>query len=193
MRSLMGFQAKRELLLQTGARYSQAEGQGKTTILDEFVLATGYDRKYAIRLLNNPAIPPAAAISRTRAHKYGSSSREALEVAWKAANRICTKRLIPFLPELIPLLEHHGHLVLSQETRTLLLSVSAATADRLLFTSRRAATAGGLSTTKPGRLLKRQIPLRTFSEWADTKTGFFEVDLVAHCGTSVAGTCGLDC
>jgi hypothetical protein len=77
--------------------------------------------------------------------------------------------------------------VLTQENHDLLLSVSAATADRLLRTSRRGG-AGGLSTTKPGVLLKHQIPLRTFSDWEDARVGFFEVDLVAHCGTTIAGT-----
>ncbi len=94
----------------------------------------------------------------------------------------------PFLPELIPLLEHHGHLVISEETRAYLLTVSAATADRLLRTSRRAGQGRGISMTKPGTLLKRQIPMRTFADWEDTRVGFFEVDLVAHCGTCIAGT-----
>ena len=184
----MGFQAKRELLLQTGLRYSEASGHLKTNILDEFVMATGYNRKYAIRLLNRPAIPSALGIVRPRERKYGPTIQEALGIAWRAANCICAKRLVPFLPELIPLLEHHGYLVISPETRCCLLSVSAATADRLLRTSRKSSQGRGISMTKPGTLLKRQIPLRTFTDWEDTQVGFFEVDLVAHCGTSVAGT-----
>jgi hypothetical protein len=94
---------------------------------------------------------------------------------------------VPFLPELIPLLEHHGHLIITDERRALLLSVSAATVDRLLRTSR-PGRAGGLSTTKPGALLKQHIPIRTFTDWEDTRVGFFEIDLVAHCGTNIAGT-----
>ena len=101
MRSFMGFQAKRELLLQMGARYSEATSQTRATILDEFVLATGYNRKYAIRLLNNPALPLPSFIKRNRARKY-TTIHEALAVAWKAANCICAKRLVPFLPELVP-------------------------------------------------------------------------------------------
>jgi len=188
VRSCMGFQAKRELLLQTGLRYGEASGQLKSNILDEFVLATGYDRKYAIRLLNHPAIPPTKAIMRPRERRYGPTIQGALAIAWTAANCICAKRLIPFLPELIPLLEHHGHLVISLETRSGLLRMSAATADRILRTSRRSGNGRGIAMTKRGALLKQQIPLRTFSEWEDTRVGFFEVDLVAHCGTSAAGT-----
>lgn len=189
MRSSMGFQAKRELLVQTWGRYCEAKGQAKTTILDEFVLATGYARKYAIRLLSRPSLPaPTSKIKRPRASKYGAEVQAALGVAWAATNFICGKRLVPFLPELLPLLEHHGHLVLPEETRAQLLSVSAATADRLLLASRRGPHGRGISTTKPGKLLKHQIPLRTFTDWEDTRVGFFEMDLVAHCGTNVAGT-----
>jgi hypothetical protein len=184
----MSFQAKRELLMQTGARYSEADGPLKSKILDEFVLATGYDRKYATRLLNRPLPPPASTIKRPRARKYGATVHEALLVTWRAANCICAKRLVPFLAELVPLLEGHGHLDISSETRTKLLAISAATADRLLRSDRAACGVKGMSTTKAGSLLKKQIPLRTFTEWQDSVVGFFEVDLVAHCGTNVAGT-----
>jgi len=184
----MSFQAKRELLLQTGQRYRTADSPMKTTILDEFVLATGYDRKYAIRLLNCPLPPPVAAIRRPRARRYGPTIQEALLVAWTAANCICAKRLIPFLPELVPLLERHGHLTLSPETRANLLRVSPATADRLLRKSRQPSVGKGISTTKAGTLLKKQIPMRTFTEWEETSIGFFEIDLVAHCGSNIAGT-----
>lgn len=185
----MGFQAKRELLLQTWGRYNEARGKAKTTILDEFVLATGYDRKYAIRLLRRPSLsPPASRIKRPRAGKYGIAVQDALKVAWAATNFFFGKRLVPFLPELLPLLEHHGGLALPEDVRAQLLSVSAATAVRLLMPSRRVHRGRGISTTKPGKLLKHQIPLRTFTDWEDTPVGFFEMDLVAHCGTNVART-----
>ena len=189
MRSGMSFQAKKELLLQTWGRYNEARGKAKTTILDEFVLATGYDRKYAIRLLTRPSLPPLVSkIRRPRASKYGVAVQDALKVAWAATNFICGKRLVPFLPELLPLLEHHGHLVLQEDVRAQLLSVSAATADRLLSPSRQKSKGRGASVTKPGKRLKHQIPLRTFTDWEDTRVGFFEMDLVAHCGTNIAGT-----
>lgn len=184
----MGFQAKRELLLQTGARYRDTSTKAKSQILDEFVLATGYDRKYAIRLLNRPVLRLPGAIKRPREKKYGPAVQSALAVAWAATNFICAKRLVPFLPELVPLLEHHGHLDLEKDVRERLLSVSAATADRLLKAKRRDGGGRGVSMTKSGKLLKHQIPLRTFADWEDTKVGFFEMDLVAHCGTNVAGT-----
>jgi hypothetical protein len=142
------------------------------------VAVTGYERKYAIRLLLGPIRPPAP-IRRPRAAHYGPEVHAALTVVWSAANGICAKRLVPFLPELIPILEHHGHLIVADNVRDQLLTLSAATVDRLLRPLRQP---HGLSTTKPGRLLKKQISIRTFTEWTDVKPGFLEGDLVAHCG-----------
>jgi hypothetical protein len=152
-------------------------------ILDEFVAVTGYDRKYAIRSLLGPIRPPAS-IRRPRAAQYGIEVQQAPATAWSAANGICAKRLVPFLPELIPTLERHGHLSLTDEVREQLLALSSATADRLLRPLRHP---HGLTATKPGRLLKKQIPIRTFTEWNDVKPGFLEADLVAHCGGNLEG------
>jgi hypothetical protein len=178
----MSFRAKRELLSQVAPRYAEARHAQKSMILDEFLASTGYARKYALRLLGRPVAPPGP-IRRPRAPRYGPAV-EALRIAWSAVNGICAKRLVPFLPELVPALERHGHLVLTDEVRTLLLTISPATADRLLRPIRQP---HGLSTTKPGRLLKHQIPVRTFADWDDVRPGFFEADLVAHCGGSTEG------
>jgi hypothetical protein len=175
----MSFRAKREVLAQVAPRYREAGYKERCVILDEFVAVTGYARKYAIRVLREP-VPPLASIRRPRATRYGAEVQAALAVAWAAVNQICGKRLVPFLPELVPTLERHGHLVVSEEVRTQLLTLSPATADRLLRPLRQRER--GISTTKPGALLKHQIPVRTFSEWNDVRPGFLEADLVAHCG-----------
>lgn len=99
--------------------------------------------------------------------------------------RICTKRLIPFLPTLIEALERHGHAQLSGELRAQVLSMNPATADRLLRPYR--AAPRGITTTRGGTLLKRQISVRTFEGWDDARPGFLEADLVAHCGTQAEG------
>src|SRR5215211_2379281 len=182
----MSFQAKRELLAQLAGRYQTAGHAEKSVILSEFVAATGYTRKYAIRVLRHPP-PVTAAITRPRAPRYGPPVQAALRVAWEAANGICGKRLVPFLPELVPALERHGHLALTDEIRAALLALSPATADRLLAGARRAAGPRGITTTKPGALLKQQVPLRTFAGWDDAAPGFVEADLVAHCGPQAAG------
>jgi hypothetical protein len=179
----MSFRAKRELLVQVAPRYREATQKQKSVVLDEFLAATGYARKYAIRLFAQPIAPPAP-IRRPREPRYGAAVREAVRVAWTATNEICSKRLVPFLPELVPALERHGHLELTPEVRTLLLTLSPATADRLLRPVRQP---HGLSTTRRGRLLKQQIPVRTFADWSDVRPGFLEADLVAHCGGVAEG------
>ncbi|MGO8948343.1 MAG: integrase catalytic domain-containing protein [Ktedonobacterales bacterium] len=183
----MSFQAKRELLAQIAGRYRDASSTHKSQILDEFVAATGYARKYAIRLLTAPP-PPVQPITRPRPRYYGKEVQDALSIAWAAANYVCAKRLVPFLPELVVSLERHGHLSLSETTRAQLLSISPATADRLLHPLRAADEPHGIVTTKRGSLLKHQVPVRTFEDWNDLRPGFMEADLVAHCGTRAEGS-----
>src|SRR5205807_10248913 len=99
---------------------------------------------------------------------------------------ICATRLIPLLPTLVDALERHEHLHLPEECRSPSPSMSAATADPLLR-SQRPLGLRGLSTTRAGTLLKQQIPTRTFEEWKETRPGFLEADLVAHCGADIEG------
>src|SRR6266516_6095440 len=186
MRSSMSYRAKRELLLQIAPRYREASSALKEVILDEFVAATGYARKYAIRLLNHPA-DLKLTIERPRPPHYGPEVQQALHLTWTAANHICAKRLIPFLPLLVESLERHGHLQLSKEGRSQLFSMSPATADRILRPYRKQGQ-HGLSTTRAGTLLKKQIPIRTFQDWNEAKAGFMEADLVAHCGSHTDGS-----
>src|SRR6266581_1827304 len=186
MRSHMSYRAKRELLLQIAPRYREASSALKEVILDEFVAATGYVRKYAIRLLNHP-VEQKLTITRPRPPHYGPEVQHALHLAWTAANHICAKRLVPFLPTLVTSLERHGHVHLSEQGRADLLAMSPATADRILQPYRKQER-HGLSTTRAGTLLKKQIPVRTFNDWNETKPGFMEADLVAHCGTHADGS-----
>jgi hypothetical protein len=124
---------------------------------------------------------------RRRARHYNEPVKEALIVIWKASNHLCSKRLVPFLPELIATLERKGHLNLPEEIRKLLLTISAATVDRLLSKLRHNGRRRSFGSTRPGALLKRQVPIRTFADWDDLKPGFLEADLVAHCGTTTQG------
>ena len=112
--------------------------------------------------------------------------RLALVTVWKAANRICARRLMPFLPDFVAALERFGHLSLAGEVRERLLAMSPATADRLLYHERHPA-GSTISTTRRGKLLKHQIPVRTFFDWNDLAPGFVEADLVAHCGEGAEG------
>jgi hypothetical protein len=181
----MSFRSKQELLQQTAPRYQEATEAQKVIILNEFVAATGYARKYAIRVLNHPGMSHVE-IERSRAPHYGPEVQEALHLAWLAANRICAKRLVPFLPTLVDALERHGHVQLTDEVRQQLLTISSATADRLLRAYR--VFPRTRSMTRAGTLLKKQIPIRTFHDWDDAQPGFLEIDVVAHCGTLYEGS-----
>src|SRR4030095_4470990 len=96
VRSLMSFQAKRELLAQIAVRYREANRLQKTVILNEFVAATGYAHKYATRLLTHPVALPRPKIKRPRERQYGPAVQQAMVAAWSAANGVCGKRLVPF-------------------------------------------------------------------------------------------------
>jgi hypothetical protein len=158
----------------------------KTKILDEFVAVTGLHRKAAIRLLNRGSRPSGKKRS-GRPRLYGLESMAALKVAWEATDRLCSKRFHPFLPELVGILKGNGELGVTEEAEGQLYRMSPSTIDRFLRRWRGSGMRHGLSTTKPGTLLKNSIPIRTFNEWDENKPGFLEADLVAHCGDSAEG------
>ncbi len=176
MELLLSFQARREVLQQMAPQYREAPPSQKRVLLEAFIATTGYVRKYARWLLNH-AEEVQQTHGRSQLRRYGPDVQHALFLAWNAANRICAKRLIPFLPTLLEALERHEHLHISDECRRQLLSMSAATADRLLR-SQRTLGQRGISTTRAGTLLKQQIPIRTFEEWNEAQPGFLEADLV---------------
>jgi len=163
------------------ARYGGATKAEKGAILDEFCRTTGYHRKAAIRLLR--ASRPRAS-GRPSARRYGPEVSAALEQVRSAAGDICARRLVPFLPELVPQLERHGELSLDADTRARLLEMSAATADRLLARGRRRPVQVRRTAAAA---LRGAVPLRTFGEWADVAPGSLQGDLVAHGGGSASG------
>ncbi|MBO0784319.1 MAG: hypothetical protein J2P37_36415, partial [Ktedonobacteraceae bacterium] len=172
--------ARHQMIKRIAPCYRQASFAQKGLLLDAVVAVTGYTRKYAIGLLNQ-APQVMHTIRRPRRPQYGPEVQQALVLAWTVTNRICPKRLIPFLPTLVEALERRGHLQLTEEHRRQRLSVSAATTERWLHAHRSDAPRG-LSTTKAGPLLKHQIPIRTFQQWDEAQPGFLEADLVAHGG-----------
>ena len=185
----MSLESRRDLVSATAPRYQESTKKEKQRILDEFTAATGYHRKYAISLLNQQSRPQngQSPLKRIRPRTYDSDVQAALIVVWEAANRICSKRLVPFLPEIVDALERFEYLSLPKSVRKRLLNISPATVDRLLYEVRHGVEGAGRTTTKPGTLIKNQVPIRTFSEWNDNRPGFLEADLVAHCGDNPGG------
>ena len=167
-------------------RYLRVTKKEKGRILDEFAQVTGYHRKSAIRLLRR-GNQPLPRKRRGRHRYYGTAVAQALKVAWEATDRLCSRRLHPFLPELIKVLRRHGEKTMTAEVEVQLCQMSPSTIDRLLRPYRRLGGRHPFTTTKPGSLLKNSIPIRTFADWEENRPGFLEVDLVPHCGESSEG------
>ena len=183
---MMSLKSKRELLEVVRPRYLKANKVEKQKMLDEFTSATGYHRKYAIRVLKNQVQKHLN--RKTKGYKalYRGEVVQALAQIWEICGHICSKRLQPFLPEAIKVLERCQEIELSKDTKELLLKISSASIDRCLR-SVRIKSPHGLSTTKPGSLLKKSIAVRAFTEWNEDRPGFMEIDLVAHCGNTSEG------
>lgn len=182
---MMSQRSKRELHTQVQARYLKASKAEKQTILDEFTANTGYHRKYAIRVLKH-GYKRSHRRPKGRRAIYRGEVVEALKQIWEIYGRICSKRLHPYLPEGVKVLERCGELQLVPETKSLLFQMSRSSMDRCLAPVR-FRQPHGYSTTKPGSLLKKQIPIRTFADWTEDQPGFLEIDCVAHCGEDVSG------
>ena len=183
---MMSLKSKRELLEVLRPRYRKASKLAKQKMLDEFTSATGYHRKHAIRVLRNQVPRHSARKPRSYPSVYRGAVVQALEQIWEIFGQLCSKRLQPFLPEAIQVLERCQEIELSPNIRALLLQISSASIDRCLRPLR-LPSPHGLSTTKPGTLLRQAIPVRTFTPWDEERPGFLEIDLVAHCGESTAG------
>jgi len=182
----MSPQARREVLKAVRPRYRKASRREKERILDEFVAITGYHRKYAIHLLNHGA-PTTKREKRSRRRTYTWQVIAALLKIWEILDRPCGKRLKPYLPEIVAVLERQQELVLDPETKGRLLRMSRSTIDRALAEERRRPHRRARGTTKPGSLLKNSIPVRVYTPWDEQRPGFIEVDLVAHSGDSAGG------
>lgn len=164
-------------------RYAGRGKEGKGRLLDEFCEHHGYDRKYAIKLLHAASPPPERGPRPGPEPKY-EPVLEVVERIWTCAEQVCGKRLAPALELWLPhYARHYGALLPSQ--KKLLGMVSAATLDRLLADAK-ARTTGGLSGTRPGTLLRHQVPIQG-AVWDERRLGFLEADSVAHCGSSLAG------
>ena len=148
-------------------RYLRASKIEKGKILDEFTQVVGYHRKAAIRLLRQ-GNRAGAKKKRGCPRQYGVAVAVALRVAWETTDRLCSKRLHPFLPELIKVLRRHGDTTINAETEAQLCRMSPSTIDRLLKSWRRVGGRRPFTTTKPGSLLQNSIPIRTFADWKRT-------------------------
>jgi hypothetical protein len=183
----------------TAARYQRASKKRKGIILDEFMELTSYDRCYASYLLknhgkkvwiNNKVIVIGDICKRHKRHRqrtYSDDVLKTLKQIWVIMDCICGKRLQPMLKEMLAILQRHKEISVTRDIKKKLLRISSATIDRVLRQERKKYELKGRSLTKPGTLLKHQIPIRTFSEWNEQRAGFVEIDLVGHEGGNPRG------
>jgi hypothetical protein len=173
---------------QTARRYRSASTTDKTTILDELCALTGWHRDHARKALRTALTPPTPRRPRApRDPVYSPETITALRTVWAILDAPCGKRLAPFLPEIVDRLTACGELALTDEVRYQLTHMSAATIDRHLAADRARWRPHGRARTKPGSLLKSQIPIRTWADWDDARPGFVEIDLVSHDGGNATG------
>ena len=180
--------AERKAVTKTiAARYARADKVGKARILDELCAIMGWHRDHARKALKAALRPKLVTARRRRPPKYGSNVVAALVFCWATLGMPTGKRLAPMLSELVAILRRFGELDVDDDTAALLAGMSAATIDRRLAGERKKHALKGRSRTKPGSLLKSQIPVRTWADWDDAVPGFVEIDLVAHDGGNAAG------
>lgn len=179
----------------TGGRYRKAGKKEKGAILNEFVELTGFARSYAAMVLRNQGrvVPVSRQLRvrgdlgkklprRGRGPTYDEQTVKVLVQVWRIMDFICGKRLAPVLGEIVERLQRHNELRCDAASGKKLVRMSAATIDRHLRPERQKYQLKGRSHTRPGTLLKHQIPMRTFNEWDDQQPGFLEIDLVGHDG-----------
>src|ERR1700682_2892259 len=178
---------RRKVTEMTAIRYVVADRRVKSRILDELCANTGWHRNHARKALKSALQPKIVTARSPRPLKYGPDVMAALTVCWTVLRMPAGKRLAPMLAELLAVLRLFGELVIDEDTAELLVSMSAATIDRRLASERAKHQLKGRCTTKPGSLLKSQIPVRTWADWDDARPGFVEIDLVCHDGGNPAG------
>lgn len=184
----MSLASRREYLIKMKPRYLKASTEKKTQMLDEYCAATKMNRKYITRLLS-PRLSlkeKKERVKKKRAPLYGKDVIAALKKIWEVLDVPCAERLKPMIGEMLVQLIRWNEISVSEEVKKKLLRISISTIRRKLSSVQTDVVRKICGTTKPGSLLKSQIPIRT-SSWEEARPGYCELDTVAHCGSSLSG------
>ena len=202
---MLDMRQKKAVTKELKKRYSKATKKKKSIMLDEFCATTGYNRSYASWILKIKkdrvlgymktggrrikfVAAKAKAKKKGRPRIYTYDVFLALKRIWVIFDFICSKRLAPFMAEAVAKLKKHKEIETTDKVDQKLMAMSPSTIDRLLKKEKDKFRLGkGKSGTKPGTLLKNQIPIRTFADWDNAVPGFTEVDLVGHDGGNNSG------
>jgi len=169
------------------AAYRRGTRPEKSAVLDQLTELTGWHRDHARAQLREMGEIRVVRVRKARTPLYSARVVSALELCWRVGRMPAGKRLAPMLGDLVPMLRRDDELEVSDDEARLLCAMSPATIDRRLQGAKVLAGWRGQSHTKPGSLLKSQIPIRTWSEWDEGVPGFCEVDLVGHEGGNSFG------
>jgi len=186
--------SRQEIIKRYSAKYKKSSKKEKGQILDSICLSTGLSRDRVKKLLSGRIEKTAAPVSvsnpikkRGRKPKYDNRTRVALRRLWALMDFACGRRLAAGMEDMLNALLRFDEIEFDKQTLENLQKISPATIDRLLKHVKNSMNFKGISATKPGTLLKRDIPIRLGTQWDDAVPGYVEVDLVAHCGITTAG------
>jgi hypothetical protein len=180
--------ARKEVTVKNKSKYTKSTKKEKGVMLDSVCLATGLSRSRVKHLFGEEtAVSVRKRHKRGRKRQYGEKTAAVLERIWALMDFSCGRRLVAGMEDMTEALTRFGEIDIDCRTKQQLKEMSSSTADRLLKKPRQDLLTKGKSTTKPGTLLKRDIPLRLGTQWDDAVPGYVEIDLVAHCGTTTAG------
>jgi len=186
----ISMKSRNEIIESKKIAYQRSQKAGKMKILNELVSTTGLSRSHLAKRLRerkkNKQKHPVKS-KRGRKPRYGMDHKRILHIIWELLDYPCSKRLKEAIRDVLPSFVSKGHIRISAAIQNDLLAMSHGTMDRLLRADRKQLNSVGRSVTKPGSLLKSQIPIRRGSEWNENQVGFVEMDLVAHCGNTTAG------
>jgi hypothetical protein len=184
----MSLKSRKELVKKVKGRYLKAEKEEKIKILDELSENTGLVRNYLVQMLSAKIdLNYVSPINRKRRETYDANDIHYLKKIWSIFDYPCGQRMAPMMSEYICVLENFKELILPDSVKEKLLKIKSATIDRRLTKFRTFRHKKVFSTTKPGSMLKKNIPIKT-SSWDEKRLGFGELDTVAHCGESASGT-----
>jgi hypothetical protein len=178
---------RKEITARQKAKYEKSTKKEKGLIIDNICLSTGLSRSRVKHIMTSSDKISAKQKPRGRIPKYDKLTIEALEKIWTYMDFPCGRRLVAGMDTMIDALVRFDEIDFEKEVLVKLNEISPATADRYLKHVKDKLRFKGVSTTNPGTLLKRDIPLRLGTEWDDAIPGYVEIDLVAHCGTTTAG------